>query len=304
MKDQRKTEIRVGITVILALIIILWVFGWAKNLTVNANRKEITVEFSSVAGLEIGDPVTINGVRKGYVDDILIKKNIVDVILNLDSDVNLKEDAKFYIMMLDLMGGKKVEINPGYSANELDYKAIQKGKFLGDISTAMAMFGSVENDLVDVIKDIKITLENLNKTLTDQQFNQDLKTSLNNLTQLTNNLNKLIVSNRQEINELLKSGINLTKTVDEFITSNKDSISGTLTSLRQTLDQSKELIAKVNNLIDQTNNNQNNVGKLINDPEIINDLKSSINQLKELTKLLLDQMKKEGIKVDAKINLF
>lgn len=304
MKDQRKTEIRVGLTVTLAIIIILWVFGWAKNITVNANRKEVKVEFSSVAGLEIGDPVTINGVRKGYVDDIIIQSNKVAVIVNLDSDVVLKEDATFSVMMLDLMGGKKVEVNPGSQVNELDYTKVQQGKFLGDIATAMAVFGSVENDLVDVIKEVKVTLANLNTTLTDQQFNKDLRISLNNLTQLTDNLNRLIIANRSDINDLLKSGINLTKTVDEFITSNKDSISATLTLIRQTLEESKSLITRVNDFIDQTNDNRNNLGKLINDTEIVNDLKSSLNQLKDLTKLLLDQLKKEGIKVDANINLF
>lgn len=304
MKDQRKTEIRVGITVILALLIVLWIFGWAKNITVNANRKEIKVEFSSVAGLEIGDPVTLNGVRKGYVDEIRINNNTVSVLLNLDADVTLKEDAKFYIMMLDLMGGKKVEVNPGSSLNELNYSITQQGKFLGDISTAMAVFGSVENDLVDVIKEVKVTLSNLNNTLTDQEFNKDLRTSLSNLTRLTESLNTLIASNRSEINELLKSGIDLTKSVNEFLSNNKDSISATFTSLRKTLEESKSLITRVNDFIDQTNENKNNLGKLINDPEIVNDLKSSLNQLKDLTRLLLDQLKKEGIKVDANINLF
>lgn len=304
MKDQRKSEIRVGVTVIIAILILLWVFGWAKNISVNANRKEINVEFNSVAGLEIGDPVTINGVRKGYVDDIVIRNNKVDVAINIDSDVILKQDANFYIMMLDLMGGKKVEINPGIGTNELNYADVQQGKFLGDVSTAMAVFGSVENDLVDVIKEVKVTLTYLNNTLTDQQFNKDLKTSLNNLTMLTENLNSLIIANRAEINGLLKSGINLTKTVDEFITTNKDSISASLTSLRQALEQSRTLITRINDFIDRTNDNKNNIGKLINDPEIINDLKSSLNQLKELSKLLLEQLKKEGIKVDANIDLF
>ncbi|MEW6506114.1 MAG: MlaD family protein [Bacteroidota bacterium] len=304
MKDQRKTEIRVGITVIVALLIVLWVFSWAKNITVNSNRKEIKIEFSSVAGLEKGDPVTINGVRKGYVKDIFINNNSVLVVVNLDPDVNIKDDAKFYVMMLDLMGGKKIEINPGNSSNQLNFSTLQQGQFLGDISTAMALFGSVETDLVAVIKEVKFTLSQLNNTLSDQQFNKDLRASLANLTQLTENLNKLILANRTELNDLLNSGVNLTKTVNEFISTNKDSISRTLSTLHHTLEESKSLISRVNNFIDQTNNNQNNLGKIINDPAIVNDLKSSLNQLKDLTKLLLEQLKKEGIKVDANINLF
>ena len=71
MKDQRKTEIKVGVTVILGLLIFLWIYGWAKNFTVNSHRKEISVEFASVSGLSEGDPVTINGVKKGYVKKII-----------------------------------------------------------------------------------------------------------------------------------------------------------------------------------------------------------------------------------------
>lgn len=304
MKDQRKSEIRVGILVLLGIIIILWVFGWAKNITMNSQRKEIIVEFNSVAGLEIGDPVAINGVRKGYVDDIRIEKNKVHVIVNIGSEIVLKEDAKFQIMMLDLMGGKKVEIDPGSSAKELDYNLLQQGRFVGDIASAMAVFGSVETDLVDVIKEVKVTLENLNNTLTDQDFNKDLRSSLYNLTQLTENLNKLIIENRNGINQLLNSGIELSRSVNDFFETNKDSISSTITSLKQTLDHSREMIIKVNDLIEKTNSGQNNIGKLMNDPEIVTDLKSTLNQLKDLTKLLLDQLKKEGIKVDANINLF
>ena len=304
MKDQRKSEIRVGILILLAIVIILWVFGWAKNITINSQRKIITVEFNSVAGLEISDPVAINGVRKGYVDDIRIEKNKVHVVVNIESEIILKEDAKFQIMMLDLMGGKKVEIDPGSSENELNYQVLHKGKFVGDIASAMAVFGSVETDLVDVIKEVKITLANLNKTLTDQDFNKDLRLSLYNLTQLTENLNRLIVANKEGISQLLNSGIELSRSVNDFFETNKDSISSTITSLKQTLDHSREMIIKVNDLIEKTNAGQNNLGKLMNDPEIVTDLKSTLNQLKDLTRLLLDQLKKEGIKVDADINLF
>lgn len=304
MKNQRKTEIKVGITVFIGIIILFWIYGWAKNITFNANRKELLVEFQSVAGLEIGDPVTVNGVRKGYVDDIKISDSKVVVKLNLDEDVNLKENAKFYIVMLDLMGGKKVEINPGNSASEMNYSKIRNGEFLGDISTAMAALGSVENDLIDVIKEVKVTLFQVNKTLTDSQFNQELKLSINNLNNLTNNLNSLIINNKDNINKLLTEGTDLTKSLNNILVSNKDSLSVTLSLIRQTLNNSQLLISSINDFIDKTNKSENNLGRVLNDKEITENLKVSIQQLKDLTKLLLDQLKSSGIKVDAKIDLF
>ena len=301
MKDQRKTEIKVGITVVLAILIFVWVFGWAKNLTVGSERKEISVKFSSVAGLEIGDPVTINGVRRGYVEDILIKGSEVVTVLNLEKEINLKTDAKFSVMMLDLMGGKKIEVYPGSAADEIDYNKLQDGEFVGDIASAMAMLGAVQNDLVDVIKEVKVTLSSVNKTLTDQQFNNDLKTSVSNLVELTENLNSLIKANSDELNKLLKNGNELATNVNDFIIANRDSISQTLSAVQDVLKESKTMLVKVNTLIDQTNKSENNLGKFLNDPELLKDIKESISHVKDLTRILVEQLKAKGIEVNAHI---
>jgi phospholipid/cholesterol/gamma-HCH transport system substrate-binding protein len=301
MKNQRRTEIKVGITVVLGILVFVWVFGWAKNLTIGSDRKIILVKFSSVAGLEIGDPVTINGVRKGYVDDIRINGNQVVTQLNLEKDIAVKADAKYVVMMLDLMGGKKVEITPGSSQIDVDYSKMQQGEFVGDIASAMAMLGSVQSDLVDVIKDVKISLAGVNKILSDQQFNNDFKTSLSNLARLTNNLNTLIKNNSSEINKLLKTSNDLAGNVNSFVQSNRDSITQTLGSIQEVLKQSKELLSKVNSIVDQTNTSQNNLGKILKDPELLNDLKATITNAKDLTRILVEQLKAKGIEVNAHI---
>ena len=304
MNNQRKTEIKVGVTVLIGILIFLWVLGWAKNFTVNSGRKTVKVKFNSVAGLEIGDPAAVNGVRKGYVDDIKISDGMVLVALNLDSDTDLKQDAEFSIMMLDLMGGKKVEISPGTGDEELNYSEVQQGKLLGDIASAMAVFGNVQEDLVDVIKEVKTSLSYLNKTLSDKEFESDLKSSVKNLTVLTQNLNYVLNANKDGINKLLKSANKLSESVDSFITDNKDSIRQTFTSLRETLETSKVMINNINGFMEKLDKGENNLGKVINDKELMDNLKTSIQNLKELSNLLLEQLKNNGIKVDAKIDLF
>ncbi|KAF0153386.1 MAG: organic solvents resistance ABC transporter periplasmic protein [Ignavibacteria bacterium] len=301
MKDQRKTEIKVGVTVIVGILILLWVFGWAKNLTIGAEKKELSVIFSSVAGLEIGDPVTINGVRKGYVKDIAIENDVVVTKLNLDKEVSLRKDSKFSVMMLDLMGGKKIEVHPGTAPEDIDYSKMQNGEFVGDIASAMAMLSSVQYDLVDVIKEVKISLASVNKTLTDQQFNNDLKSSVTNLVQLTENLNSLIQANSGEINKLLKTGNELAVNVNSFIVSNKDTITNTLSAVQDVLKESKLMLSKANTLIDQTNNSENNLGKILYDPKLLTDIKESISHVKELTRILVEQLKGKGIEVNAHI---
>lgn len=301
MKNQRKTEIKVGVTVLLAIIIFLWILGWAKNWSLSSNRKEISVEFNSAAGLEVDDPVTVSGVREGYVEDIKFNGNKVITLLNIPSDIIIKEDAKFSIMMLDLMGGKKVEVNPGESINELDYKKLQHGNFEGDIASAMAMLGSVQNDLVDVIREVKISMTALNKTITDEKFTSDLKSSVSNLAKMTDNLNRLIVTNKDELNKLLKSGNEVTKNLNSFMDANRDTLALTINSVHDVMKTSKELLTKLNDFMDKTNSNQNNFGKLLNDSGLMNDLKTTIQQAKDLTKILIEQLKSKGIEVNAHV---
>ncbi|MBK7377610.1 MAG: MCE family protein [Ignavibacteriales bacterium] len=114
MKDQRKTEIKVGITVIIGIIIFIWIIGWAKNFSLSSNENIIDVRFKNVSGLEIGDAVTVNGVRKGYVDDMVVNSESVNIKLRIDNSIQLKRDASFSISMLDLMGGKKLILSLEY----------------------------------------------------------------------------------------------------------------------------------------------------------------------------------------------
>ena len=133
MKNERKTEIKVGITVVFGLIILLWIFGWAKNFSLSSNSFIIKVKFDNVSGLEVGDQVTVNGMRKGFVQDMEVGPNNVLVELSIEKDIVLKEDATFAVSMLDLMGGKMVEVFPGKSEKDFDKTKIAQGTFYSDI---------------------------------------------------------------------------------------------------------------------------------------------------------------------------
>jgi phospholipid/cholesterol/gamma-HCH transport system substrate-binding protein len=151
MKNKSKTEIRVGIITIASIIVVLWILGWAKNIDPLDEKLLLNIKFDSVAGLNVGDPVAINGVKKGYVNNISSIDNGVLVNVTLEKDVIINEDAKISVMMLDLMGGKIIEINPGQSKKTIDFSITQAGSFSGDISTAMAALSSVQNDLIDLV---------------------------------------------------------------------------------------------------------------------------------------------------------
>ncbi|MDP3831875.1 MAG: MlaD family protein, partial [Ignavibacteriaceae bacterium] len=210
MKNERKTEIKVGITVTLSLILFIWIFGWAKNFTFSSDRRIVQVEFENTAGLEIGDQVTVNGVRKGFVDDVKNIGNKVRVSSSLDHDVALKSDAVFGIIMLDMMGGKKVEIKPGSSNQNLDYSVIQSGIFYADIPEMVAMLGSLDKQLPEIMSEIKTSLNSLNGYLTDQKMSGEIKSTITNLSDITIQMKKLIEDNKRNLDLIAKNSVEIT----------------------------------------------------------------------------------------------
>ena len=301
MKNQRKTEIRVGITVLLGVIILLWILGWAKNFSITPTENTVKVQFSNTAGLEIGDAVTVNGVRKGFVEDLAIKGENVVVTLKIDNNVVLKEDAGFAVSMLDLMGGKKVEINPGSSGKLLDYSQVQAGTFYADIPYVMSMVGTFQEDISSTISDLKITLTSLNNYLSDKKLNEDIKSSMSNLSEVTKKLNILIDENRNNLRQLTANTAELTEEAKNFINENKESFNTSVKGLQSVLSNTDSLLTKLNKFTDELSSRQNNLGKIIYDEKIYDDLSQSLKQLNELTRIMIEQLKDDGLKVDADI---
>ena len=304
MKDQRKTEIRVGLTVIVGILIFLWILGWAKNFSVSSHHMPVLVKFDNVTGLEIGDNVVVNGLRKGYVQEMQIKQNYVIVKLSLEKDVDLRDDAQFSISMLDLMGGKKVAIIPGTSPIGFNYNTVHNGTFYSDIPSVMSMLGSVQGDIVASLKDMRITLSSLNKYLTDEQLANNVKTSAANLNQISQKMIILIDENRESLKKLTSNGAELTNEAKDFIKNNKDGITTSLNELQVLLKKTDTLMTVANEFTAEVKNKKNNLGKLIYDQEMYDNLTQSVGKLNELTKVLLEQLKKEGIHIDTHIKLF
>lgn len=304
MNSEKKTEIKVGVTAFIALLILVLVYGWAKNFSIISENKMLNVEFSTVAGLELGDMVSVNGVRKGLVEKISSGNNSAIVTIEFKDEIELKEDATFSIMMLDLMGGKKIEINSGNSNNSIDFNKIYSGNFSGDISTAMATLSSVETDLVEVIRELKLSLENVNSVFNSEGFIENVKSSAKNLDKLTKNMNDLLIANRNNLTEILENAKILTEKTNNLIDTNEQQLFSVLNNLDSTLINSNALIGKLNNFSDEIVNSENNIGKLLYDEKIFSDLVISLDQIKEMTSIINKQLKSGGLEVKADVDLF
>ena len=298
MKDQRKTDIRVGLTVIVSLLLLIWILGWAKNFSLNANRTKVTVKFQNVAGLEIGDNVTVNGVRKGFVEDIMMKNDFVLVKVSLDPDIDLRSNAVFSVMMLDLMGGKKVEILPGNSEEKLNLKQVQNGSFSADVPSVMVMIGKLENELPMMFKHVNQSLNSLNEYLGDKNLQSDVKTAASNLVEISTQLKEVIAENRNQIKLLTSNSVQLTSEAKDFFSKNKESLHTTIVDVSALVKKTDSFITKLDEIVVETKDQKNSAGKLLYDDKLVTDLKETLQTVKELVKILTEQLKTEGVNVD------
>lgn len=63
--DNRTVEIRVGLTVFIAIVILILGVMWLKDYRYNVSRYQVKAIFPSVGILGPGDPVTVSGVERG-----------------------------------------------------------------------------------------------------------------------------------------------------------------------------------------------------------------------------------------------
>ncbi len=301
MKTDRRTEVRVGATLLVGLVLILWILGWAKNFTLFSDQPELKLLFDNVSGLEVGDRVTVNGVTRGFVEQIRNEGEGVRVNCLLEENITLHKDAVFRISMLDLMGGKKVEIFDSREGETLDLDNIHRGHFAGDIASVMSSLHAVETDLVDVIKEVRYSLETINNFTRESGVLGKVEKSIDNFNSVANDIKKVISENRGEINSLLKSGNELSGKIVTLIDENRAGIEKSVTGVQDVIKKLDKALTDVNSLLNETSESRNNLGKALYDQKFLDEFEKTISNVNTLLDMLQEQLKDDGIKVDASI---
>ncbi len=301
MKDEARREVKVGLTVFIGILIFVFVIMWAKNFSIDSEHQTVVVKFPTVSGLHEKDAVSVNGMDKGFVENIKVDGNGVLVTLNLNRDVILQKDATFSIVMLDLMGGKKIEISSGASAEKLDFNEVQTGKFLGDFSTAMAMFTNVEEDLIDIIRETKQITVSLNDFINKDNLSEELTKTLDNVNSTLRSVKNVLEENRADINLLVSNSAEMSDSIKTFWIKNNSDLTELIRSSSHSVRSADSLIGKIDALITQTKSEKNNVGKLLYDTKLFDQIKAALEQLNELTKIVNKQLKNEGLNVKTHI---
>jgi len=165
----------------------------------------------------------------------------------------------------------------------------------------METIGSVKNDLMTIVDDIKISLTAVNSYLTDEEMKTDLKSSLKNLNGLTYKLNEMLSENHENISTIVENTAVISEDAKIFIDENKEDLNVSISKLKSLLIKSDSLVNQFNYITTQTIKGDNNIGKILYDDSLVVKLTETFKLLNQISKLILYQLQQDGVKVDANI---
>ena len=281
-------EIKVGFLAVLGIMMSVFSYNYLKGINLFDKNRKFIVKYEKVDGLSVSNPVTMNGFKIGKVQKINFNsKNtrelLVDIII--DNDVIFPKTSLAELYETGLIGGKAIAIIPDYKNDSTI--AIDGDYLKGVIKPGLTelvnqILPQVQLQIEAVMKNAEIVLQNIN-TLFDDETKKDLKSSIEDFSNLTSSLSET----SDEISKLIADNSeNLTNSLSDFrsASNNIKSITDSLNS-----DDIKSITINLNSLVNNLNsittslkNSEGTAGKLINDKSIYDNLENTTNQLNRL----------------------
>jgi phospholipid/cholesterol/gamma-HCH transport system substrate-binding protein len=267
---KRYKHILTGLTFIIAIALFIYGYNYLKGKNIFNKQTFFYAKYEEVSGLEVANPVLINGYRVGQVNELYFDPSMsgeIIVVLMIDKPFPVPEDTYARIISADIMGSKAVDLDLGVSAelavngdtlatsleaslrDEVN-KQVQPIKnkaenLLSSIDSLVVAIQTVFNEsavenLTSSFNDIRLTFANLQSTtsnidtLVDQESNR-ISSILENIDSLSYTLKQ----NRKNISTILQNF----ETISDSLA--KSDIPGTFTRANRSLDKLEAILAQI-----------------------------------------------------------
>ena len=276
---KHSKELVIGITATATIICFVWGYNFLKGKNIFTTKRDYYAFYEHVHGLEVGQPVTINGYKIGQVTEINFDVSYGGPLLvgfHISRPIDFSKDTKVEIYDMDIMGAKGLQLQTGTS----NILAVSGDTLQGDIQISLTE--QVTKQFVPI------------KEGTERLINV-LDSTLKSITLLTDMASHLIETNQQSITiavgniDTLSQSLIAQREVFEAILSNIKSFSKDLvdSDVEQTISQVDQTMNNLNLLLLDINSGKGSLGKFIKDGKLYVEMSESMSQLE----LLLEDMR-------------
>ena len=288
MKNQRRNEIKVGLTVLVGVLILLFGFSVFKNWTIGKAEYMIHIEFPTSAGLQPGDQVSVNGVRVGRVTSVKLKNGGVLVDAMIESGVLVFRDAVPVIQMLELMGGKKIDIQQGADGDPADVGVLLRGKVDPDIAGALGALGDVQGNITDIGLQADSLLRNLNSIVGDQHFIASVKETMVNFHRLSEDLRGYVARNEGNIDKLTANLVSLTSRTDAMLSELQPRLGAGLDLTERTLGGVDTLIIDIRGMLSEIRHGRGMLNTVLFDTSLARRMDAMVSKLDSISNIIIN----------------
>ena len=279
---SRKTEIQVGVTVLVAIAILLWGIAYLSTLAKAHVQRVWHVSFPQGGGLAEGNEAQVNGVRKGVVQSLRLVGDRVVVDLALSKDVELTRASQVVIRSVSMMGDKVIAVDyrgggATWSPRDTIPGVYEKGlpEVMADVGQASGSVTAIARQLDSLAVSMNqsgglaATVESFRRTSRDLELavaenRAALRSTMANFSATSTSAKELVVDHQASLQAAL----------DHFTSAagNLDRVSSRLDSLRASLQGSASRLER----------GEGTVGKLMKDERLYADLEASVHDLRAL----------------------
>lgn len=309
-RDLRSTEIKVGIITLVALILVFIGISLVKGVSVPGSLKIITARFSNASGLDVGAPVWINGVKHGTVTGVKPDGNTVLVTASVDDVDILKTDAVARVTILELTGGKKLELLPGVASSKWSGEEI-KGVYVPDFGELIALVGSIGNDAVMLIRRLDTISISVNTLLADGKVIKDVKQATSDAAQTLSEVRALVENNKDNLSTAVKNIRMLSEDLTRIVKDNEPQVTSLIKKLDATATSAEKLITSADSTLTNVDRLLSNVDGVVRDIKQGDGLVTKLLYDKKLSQRLdtvmtnlgsfIDTVSKHGVNVNLRL---
>lgn len=286
-------EIKIGITVVIAIVVAYFGFRVMRDVPLFASSKVIYTKFDDVTGLLPGNIVVIKGFKVGSVSkmDFIQDEDSTLVTLNIDEDIDIPVGSIATIVSPGPIGAKYIEIVKSDSDESYKNGDQITGVFGSGILEEFAEKGEeLTDDIISTIKNLDTLLVGVNNTL-DGDSQENIKSTLKNISESTGTLDQVIQKSQADITDLINSVNNVMADLDTLSGDNRENLNSILESLEKTSSELETLSSELNttsvtlnDILFKINEGEGTFGKMVNDSSLYNNLDSLTFNLSKLIK--------------------
>ncbi|MCL2260440.1 MAG: MlaD family protein [Fibromonadales bacterium] len=290
MKKDSSLYFIVGLVVIVAMLILVFGIFFLNDKDPRETFVTYYLRFNQVSTLAQDDPVKVNGVKLGKVEDISLLGTRVLVRISLRNDVKIPMDSDVRVQNIGLLGERQIGMLLGDSSKFWSGKDTIQGQFDAGIAEVMGMAGEVLDSAKIIMNMAHLILDS---TVATQDFRDRFRRILQKAEDLEDQATNLIARADPALQGSLAGLSTATRKINDILDENQKPLKNLVADANSLLDQTNSLmtgadttIQRVLALTAKLESKNNTLGILLNDRKLHDDLAATIHSADSLFRLI------------------